>query len=190
MKSWLGLIAVMMLATASLAQSSDDRDLQHLDSLKAQMDTMSMPDDPTLMQLIDSLSGSGDAPEDFGQLLRIGQSDLNAGRIQQALAEFDRAVLMVPDDPQALTLQGKSLTMLGRADEALPPLNKALALSPGNAEAHFNRAGAHNLMSNPEAALADLQAALAADTTLKALAGSSPYFQSLRDNPKFQKLVR
>jgi Flp pilus assembly protein TadD len=190
MKIRLGLIALLMLTVASFAQRSEDLDLQHLDSLKAQLDTETMPDDPALMQVLDSLSGSGEAPADFGELMRSGQSDLSAGRIEQALAEFDRAVQMVPDDPRALTLQGQSLTLLGRTDEALPPLNKALSLNPGNAEARYHRAGAHNLMSNPEAALADLRAALIADSTLKYLAGSSPYFQSLRNNPQFQKLVK
>ncbi len=188
MKACLILIVSLLFAGLCFAQS-DDPDVQRLDSLQAQIDSMSFPDTPALMHLVDSLSAAGE-PADAASILEIGQGDLSAGRIEEALAEFDKAVQLAPDDPKALGLKGKTLAMLGRPAEALPSLSKAIELSPRPAEAHLDRAGAYNLMNNPEAALQDLQSALAADSTLKYLARTSPYFRSLQGNPKFQKLVR
>jgi tetratricopeptide (TPR) repeat protein len=188
MKPLCLLLVLAAMTAASFAQSSDDPDIQRLDSLGAQLDSSNQLDSPAMMHLVDSLSA--EQPEDFGKMMQIGQGDLNAGRIQEALTEFDKAVQLVPDDPRALSLKGKTLTMLGRNAEALPSLDKAIELNPNLAEAHLDRAAARNLMNNPEAALSDLQAALEADTTLKHLARTSTFFQSLHDNPVFQKLVK
>jgi Flp pilus assembly protein TadD len=183
------VLAVIAIGTA-LAQPSDDPDVQRLDSLKTQLDSMATPDTPALLRAVDSLSASGETPKDFPQILQLGKVDLSEGRVAEALAEFDKAVQLVPEDARALSLKGKTLTMLGRGSEALPSLNKAIELEPGLADAHYNRAGAYNIMSHPELALADLQAAIDADTTLKSLARNSTWFQSLHDNPTFLKLVK
>jgi Flp pilus assembly protein TadD len=186
MKPFCLVIIVLLLAAFSFAQSSDDPDVARLDSLAKELD--SLPDNATMIQALDSLSTT--APSDEGTILQLGQGNLSAGRIKEALAEFDKAVQLVPDDPQAQSLKGKSLMLLGRPTEALPSLTKAIELDPSLAEARFNRAAAYNIMSHPEAALQDLESAIASDPTLKTLARTSKYFQNLQSNPEFQKLVK
>ncbi|HEY3295150.1 MAG TPA: tetratricopeptide repeat protein [bacterium] len=188
MKVFVIAMAVLLLAGLSFAQSSDDPDVQHLDSLSSGLDSLTLPDNPVLLHLVDSLSAA--EPQDYGSVMQVGRSDLNAGRIEEALAEFDKAVQMMPQEAKGWSEKGKSLTMLNRPQEALPALNRAIELDPRLAEARFTRAGAHSLMNRPEAALQDLESALAADPTLKDLARTSTFFRSLYDNPEFKRLVK
>jgi len=187
MKSCALLFIALAFAAPSFAQSSDDPDVQHLDSLGAQLD--SLPDNGTLLHAMDSLTAE-EPSSDESTILQLGKNDLSAGRIQEALKEFDKAVQLVPDDPRALALKGKALTKLGRHSEALPSLSRAIELDPNLTETRMDRAAAYSLMNNPEAALQDLQSAIAADTTLKSLARSSSAFRALYNSPAFQKLVR
>jgi tetratricopeptide (TPR) repeat protein len=68
-----------------------------------------------------------------------GVALMQAGRAQDALAEFDAAVTARPDDAGAWSNRGAALIALAREDAALDSLERALALDPGSAEAHSNR---------------------------------------------------
>jgi len=189
MKSIITLLILAAFSlTTALAQTSDDTLGIPIDSGGIQIDSLTLPDTPAMMELMDSALTADTL--DASRMLELGQGDLSAGRIQEALSAFDQAVQLVPDDPRAQSLKGKALTMLGRNAEALPSLDKAIELDPHFAEARFNRAGAYTLMDKPEAALSDLETAFSEDTTLKSLARNSSVFQSLRANPQFQKLVK
>ena len=60
-------------------------------------------------------------------------------RFDEALASYDRALALWPDDAEALTNRGVTLNTLGRFDEALANYSRALELEPDDADAHSNR---------------------------------------------------
>jgi predicted O-linked N-acetylglucosamine transferase (SPINDLY family) len=74
---------------------------------------------------------------DAHHLLAIVQSKL--GRRNDALASFDRALLVQPNNAQALNNRGITLKELKRFDEALASYDSALTVRPDFAEALFNR---------------------------------------------------
>jgi TPR repeat/Tetratricopeptide repeat len=74
---------------------------------------------------------------DATRLLAIIQYRL--GRHNEALARYDRAFAIRPDDADALNRRSDALRQLNRFEEALASCDQALALCPDLAEAHNNR---------------------------------------------------
>jgi len=82
------------------------------------------------------------------------------GRLEEALASFDRALVLRPDYPEACNNRGNTLRELGRLDEALAAYDRALALKPDHASAWSNRGNVLRDLNRTEAALASLERAL------------------------------
>ena len=61
-------------------------------------------------------------------------------RIEEALADYERALAQKPGFADALVNRGNALRYLGRADEAAASFEAALAGDPQLAEAHWNKA--------------------------------------------------
>jgi tetratricopeptide (TPR) repeat protein len=59
-------------------------------------------------------------------------------RFDEALADYDRALALQPDNADAHTNLGVTLHTLKRFDEALQCYERALAARPDFAEAHYN----------------------------------------------------
>jgi hypothetical protein len=83
-------------------------------------------------------------------------------RSEEALASYDRALAIKPDDPGLLINRAHLLSQLGRPQDALASSDRALAVRPGLAEALNNRAVALVELSRLEEALASHAAAVAA----------------------------
>ncbi len=83
------------------------------------------------------------------------------GRHGPALASYDRALAIRPDDPQALSNRGVTLDELARYDEALAGFDKALALRPDYPPALSNRGNALRALKRFAEALASYDKALA-----------------------------
>jgi len=82
------------------------------------------------------------------------------GRQEDALASYDRALAIRPDEPQALSNRGVTLGELGRHEEALASYEKALALRPDYAPALSNRGNALRALKRFDEALAVYDRAL------------------------------
>ena len=61
------------------------------------------------------------------------------GRHTEALASFDKAIAINPDDPYAWNFRGVALHELGRYTEAVASYNKAIAINPDYSEVKQNR---------------------------------------------------
>ena len=55
---------------------------------------------------------------------------MTLGRLEQALASYDKALAIEPDTVDALLNRGNILVELKRLDEALASYDKALAIKP------------------------------------------------------------
>jgi Flp pilus assembly protein TadD len=63
-----------------------------------------------------------------------GQALVVEGRLEEALAVFEAALVAKPHNPEAAFYVGDTLSRLGRPDHALPFVNRAVATEPTNAD--------------------------------------------------------
>lgn len=90
----------------------------------------------------------------------LGNAFAAADRTPEAIAEFETALRLQPDDADALASLGNSLTAAGRLDEAVARLTAALRLKPALAEAHLNLGVALDRLGRSEDALPHYETAL------------------------------
>jgi len=86
-----------------------------------------------------------------------------AGRIADALADFENAAQILPEDPRAQDNLGEALTVAGRVDEAIPHLEKAIRLRPADAKGHLDLASALLRAGRTDEAATELAATLRLD---------------------------
>ena len=72
----------------------------------------------------------------------------------EAIASFDRALVLRPEHPGLHADRGNALAALGRHEAAAESLRRAAALAPDNAEVHNNLGLTLNDLRRPEEALA------------------------------------
>ena len=96
-------------------------------------------------------------------LARINRGNALAelGALEQAIAEYDRALAMFPNHPGALFNRGNALHAMARYDEAIAAFDRALAAVPRHAEAWNNRATALYALNRHADALASCARAIA-----------------------------
>lgn len=81
-------------------------------------------------------------------------------RFEEALAEIDSALTLVPNEPDAHFVRGNILRELKRFPEAVASYDQTLSLRPAHAEALLNKAQALTSLLRPLEALAAYDAAL------------------------------
>ena len=89
------------------------------------------------------------------------------GRLDDALARYDRALKMAPQLVVAWYNRGIDLMNAGRLDEAIASFDRAIDLHPNDAQAHNNRGIAKARMGDMEGARADFQRALELEPEMK-----------------------
>ena len=92
-----------------------------------------------------------------------GLGHYQAGRYEQAAAQFEASLSLVPGRVSTLTNLGASLLKLGRMQEAAGVLEEALGQEPDNLEALGHRATALAEMGKHVAALATVERVLSLD---------------------------
>jgi tetratricopeptide (TPR) repeat protein len=86
--------------------------------------------------------------------------DMAAGRNDAALANYDRALSLRPDFPEAWSNRGAALRAAGRHAEALESLDRALAIKPDHVETLNNRGIVLQTLGRHAEALAGYDVAL------------------------------
>ena len=81
-------------------------------------------------------------------------------RPAEALASYDKAIALKPDDAEAHNNRGNALRDLKRPEEALASFDKAIALKPDYAEAHNDRGNALLHLKRPAEALTSFDKAI------------------------------
>ena len=82
------------------------------------------------------------------------------GDLDGALADFEKAVALNPNDAATYANRGLAHHALGNMEAAIADYDLALHLSPGDATVHYNRAVAYRLAKEPEQATADARKVL------------------------------
>jgi tetratricopeptide (TPR) repeat protein len=93
----------------------------------------------------------------------LGNIFFRKGQVDKAIAQFQKALEVHPDDAVAHNNLGNALVQKGRLDEAIAQHRKALEIDPGYAEAHYNLGNALLQKGLLDEAMAQLQKTLAID---------------------------
>jgi tetratricopeptide (TPR) repeat protein len=88
--------------------------------------------------LSDSLRAHTLDPADAEACNNAGEALLWLGRDEDALAWFDKALALLPNNPTILTNKAEAMTQLRRLDEAAEIYSLVRALAPGHAKAEWN----------------------------------------------------
>lgn len=103
-------------------------------------------------------TGNALAHVDRGVLLATRKADM-----RRAIAAFDRALSLVPDNAETLILRGNAYTSVGEHGRALADLDRAAALAPGNPRAFMVRGLVNARLGDMPRAFADYNRALSID---------------------------
>jgi tetratricopeptide (TPR) repeat protein len=128
---------------------------------------LASPSDPNLPPLpphvpaaAPTTDGSREAADSADHYYEEGRAHLSAGRFNEAIMAFDRAIRRDPEDSFAYMKRGMAHTALEEDKEALADFTKVLQLDPKNAKAHLYRAHVHLRLKEARAAVEDCTAAL------------------------------
>ena len=103
--------------------------------------------------------------------MKLGVARMRGGRVDEALALFERAVTLEPDNPEALLDLAGALGKSGRSREAIPYFEKAIEAG-GRTTAALNGLGVARLESGDAAgAVRALRESLALDPQQDRIAG-------------------
>ncbi len=94
-------------------------------------------------------------------LLARGNAYYAEGNLQAALSDFDRAISLRPNHPEAYYNRGNLHCMLRQFDSAIADYTKAIELAENDANAHNNRGMAWHEKGNFQSALANYNRAIA-----------------------------
>jgi protein O-mannosyl-transferase len=79
------------------------------------------------------------------------------GQMNEALSQFQKAVLLEPDAPEAYDHLGITFNNKGQTDEAIRQFQEALRLDPSYADAHYNLGVAFYLQGRTDEAIRQFQ---------------------------------
>ena len=137
------------------------------------------------------------AREDYQARFFAAQSYATLGRKAEAEAAYRRALHVVrqhlalnPDDPRAATMCAVSLCRLGDREEGLRWAERARAIDPEDPGVLYNVACLYALEGKADEAISCLAQAFEAGFGAREWIAQDPDLESLRDDPRFQALVR
>jgi len=135
-------------------------------------------------------------PEDFQALGLCSQVYSGLGRQAEAddarrrtVQRVEKHIELNPDDARALYFGAGDVGMLGNRTKALDWLERALAVDPDDSAVLYNVGCVYALLGEDDKALDCLQGALFHGYAHKAWIKHDSDLDSLRDHPRFQKLV-
>ena len=121
---------------------------------------------PLFLTLIISFvmfAGCGLGTSEFKDAVLDGASNLNRGRTERALEDFNRAIKVDPTHQDGYLGRADTLNVMARYEEALKDYDKAIEIDPTRAEAYINRAIAYSHLGRYEKAIADYEKGLELD---------------------------
>ena len=95
--------------------------------------------------------------------LNLGNEHYNAGRLDQASAEYSRAIALNPRFVNAYYNRGVSYKRSGQYELAIADFTKAISLDAGDASLYLGRADVYFLQNKFEAAIADYSKVISID---------------------------
>lgn len=123
------------------------------------------------------------------RLLSSGSRLYDEGKYPEAISEFDKALVIAPSDPIALSNKAGALIEIGQYEKAMPLLETALTVDPLMASALYNKAAYLSMMGEIAEALSCLERAIKINPDMAKLAKNDKDFLYIRDLPGFSIIV-
>jgi tetratricopeptide (TPR) repeat protein len=129
-------------------------------------------------------------PRDFGLLTQLAQAYSRAGqndRIPPLLQSYLAQTNIAPDD---ILQAAQAFMNIGRVDDAIGTLQLMMQRFPQDARGYFAFALVRTAQNNAGEAIPLLEKAIELAPQLRKQATEDQRFNSLRNNPEFQKLIK
>ncbi len=120
----------------------------------------------------------------------FARANSNLGNHDEAITSLHQALKVFPNDDFLYALLGDVFANANQSDKSMESYGQALALNPRQTEALFNRSCLYARMGEYDLALEDLKRAIELEPDLRKDAREDKDFASLRDDPRFQELVK
>jgi tetratricopeptide (TPR) repeat protein len=108
-------------------------------------------------------AGCGLGVSSYDDAIMDGASNLNTGKPEIALEDFNRAIKMKPQVAAGYLGRANTLNVMGRYGESIEDYDKALEINPDLANAYINRASAYSHLGEYDKAIADYEKGLELD---------------------------
>jgi adenylate cyclase len=109
---------------------------------------------------------------------------------QQAVALINKYLELNPNEARAYSLGANSLARLGDRDHSRQWSKQSVALAPNDPVILYNAACNLAQLGEPDRALDELEHSIEAGVSVADWIKHDPDFESLRDNPRFQAIVK
>jgi len=108
-------------------------------------------------------AGCGLGGSKYDDAVLDGVSNLNTGKPEKALEDFNRAIKIDPKLAGGYLGRANTLNIMGRYGESIEDYDTALEIDPKLANAYINRASAYSHLEEYEKAIADYEKGLELD---------------------------
>ena len=109
------------------------------------------------------VAGCGLGGSKYDDAVLDGVSNLNTGKPEKALEDFNRAIKIDPQLAGGYLGRANTLNMMGRYGESIDDYNIVLEIDPKLANAYINRGSAYSHLEEYEKAIADYEKGLELD---------------------------
>jgi tetratricopeptide (TPR) repeat protein len=109
------------------------------------------------------VAGCGLGVSKYDDAILDGASNLNTGKPEKALEDFNRAIKIDPQKAAGYLGRANALNIMGRYKECLEDYDKVLQINPKLANAYINRASAYSHLGEYEKAIVDYEKGLELD---------------------------
>jgi tetratricopeptide (TPR) repeat protein len=113
-----------------------------------------------------TVAGCGLGVSEHKDAVLDGLSNLNRGKPEEALEDFNRAISIDPNHTDGYLGRANTLNTLGRYEESLKDYARVIEINPEIANAYVNRAIAYSHLKEYEKAIADYERAFELDPEL------------------------
>ena len=110
-----------------------------------------------------TITGCGLGVSKYDDAVLDGVSNLNTGKTEKALEDFNRAIEIDPKKAAGYLGRANALNIMGRYQEAIEDYDRTLDINPKLANAYINRGSAYSHLGETEKAIADYEKGLELD---------------------------
>ena len=136
-------------------------------------------------------AGCGLGPSKYDDAIMDGASNLNTGKPEKALEDFNRAIKIDPKIAAGYLGRANTLNVMGRYEESIEDYDRTIEINPKLANAFVNRGSAYSHLGQYEKAIADYEKGLELDPKIDNKPGFiSRLFNDERVNPNTDKGIR
>lgn len=113
--------------------------------------------------IVVALFGCGLGVSKYDDAIMDGASNLNSGKTEEALADYNRAIKIDPKKAAGYLGRANTLNIMGEYQKAIADYYITIEIKDDLANAYVNRASAYSHLGEIEKAIADYEKGLALD---------------------------